>query len=87
MIFHILAIAGFVVVFGAFLVISRTLNGMGLLLLRTEYLLKRELELMKEREQVKIKILKEQLIEEERRRKIEAESDPLLKIPFKSKKA
>jgi hypothetical protein len=87
MIFHILAIAGFVVVFGAFLVISRTLNGMGLLLLRTEYLLKRELELLKERELVKIKILKEQLTEEERRRKIDAESDPLLKIPFKSKKS
>ncbi len=86
MVFHILAITGFAVVFGAFLVISRTLNSMGLLFLRMEYLLRRELELLKEREQVKLKILKEQLTEEERRRRIEAESDPLLKIPFKTKK-
>ncbi|MBL8027590.1 MAG: hypothetical protein JNL74_14310 [Fibrobacteres bacterium] len=87
MVFHILAVAGFIVVFGAFLVISRTLNGMGMLLLRMEYLLKRELELLKEREKVKLKILREQLVDEERRRKIEEESDPLLKIPFKPKKA
>lgn len=87
MVFHILAFFGLVVVFGAFLVITRTLNGMGQLFLRVEYLLRRELELLKEREKVKMKILKEQLVEEERRRRIEAESDPLLKIPFKKKEA
>ncbi len=86
MVFNIIAMAGFAVVFIFFLIITRTLNGVGILFLRMEYLLKRELELLKERELVKIKILKEQLEDEERRRRIEAESDPLLKIPYKVKK-
>jgi len=86
MVFNIIAMAAFAVVFVFFLVITRTLNGIGIFLLRMEYLLKRELELLKERELVKLKILKEQLEDEERKRRIEAESDPLLKIPYKAKK-
>ena len=70
----------------SFLVISKTLGGIGIGLLRLEYLLGRELELVREKERVKKQIRDAQNKDEEKRRMREAENDPLLYIPYQVKK-
>jgi hypothetical protein len=80
------ALFGLVVVLIAFLVIVKTLGGLGVILLRMEYLLSREYELVLEKEKIKQNILKRQQDEEDRKRKRDEELDPLVKIPYTVKK-
>jgi hypothetical protein len=80
------AFFGLVVVLIAFLVITKTLGGIGVILLRMEYLLSREYELVLEKEKIKQNILKRQQDEEDRKRKRDEELDPLVKIPYTVKK-
>jgi sensor histidine kinase YesM len=83
---QIFAIMGFTVIFVAFLVISKTLGSIGILLLRLEYLLGREFELVLEKEKIKQKILQMQAKEEEKQKQREEALDPLMKIPYAVKK-
>lgn len=80
-VFHVLALFGVAIVFIGFLVIVKTVNTISICLLRMEYLLRRELELVRERERIKQEILRQQQAEESRRRKLEEESDPLMRMP------
>ncbi|MFH0920256.1 MAG: hypothetical protein V1913_07820 [Fibrobacterota bacterium] len=80
------AFFGLAVVLVAFLVIVKTLGGLGGILLRMEYLLSREYELVMEKEKIKQTILRRQQEEEDRKRKREEELDPLVKIPYSVKK-
>lgn len=82
----IYALFGLALVLVAFLIITKTLGGIGVLLLRMEYLLSREYELVLEKEKIKQTILKRQQEEEERKRRREEELDPLVKIPYAVKK-
>ncbi|OGS36139.1 MAG: hypothetical protein A2293_04455 [Elusimicrobia bacterium RIFOXYB2_FULL_49_7] len=80
------SIGCFLIILVFFLVIVKTLNGVGIALLRLEYLLNRELSLVSERERIKKQIMSQQAKEEEDRRKRETDVDPLLKIPYAVKK-
>jgi len=82
MVFLVMACMALVIVLIAFLVIVKTINTIGIAFLRMEYLLKRELELVRERERIKQEIYRQQRIEDDRRRKLEEESDPLLRVPY-----
>ena len=80
------ALFGLAIVGVAFLVIVKTLGGIGVVLLRMEYLLSREYDLVMEKEKIKQTILKRQQEDEERKRKRDEELDPLVKIPYTVKK-
>ncbi len=77
---------GLAVVLVAFLVISKTLTNVGVLLLRMEYLLSREYELVKEKERVKKKIADQDAATQQRQAQRHMEHDPLLRVPYMTKK-
>jgi hypothetical protein len=83
---QVYAVFGLAVVIVAFLVIVKTLGGIGVILLRMEYLLSREYELVMEKEKIKQVIVKRQQEDEDRKRKREEDLDPLVKIPYTVKK-
>lgn len=82
----IFATFGLCIILIAFMVITKTMGNIGISLLRMEYLLKRELELVKERERIKAEIMRQQMLEDERRRRLEEESDNLAAVPSAVKK-
>jgi hypothetical protein len=86
MVYTVFALSGLAVILISFLVISKTINNIGISLLRMEYLLRRELELVKERERIKADILKQQKTEEERRRRMEEEPEGMSNLPSSVKK-
>ena len=86
MVYTVFAAFGLGIILVAFMVIAKTINNIGISLLRMEYLLKRELELVKERERIKADILRQQQSEEERRRRSEDESEGMAKLPSAVKK-
>jgi hypothetical protein len=86
MVYTIFAGIGLCIILIAFMVITKTINTIGISLLRMEYLLKRELELVKERERIKADIMRQQRMEEDRRRKMEEESEGIGNIPSAVKK-
>ena len=86
MVYVIFAGFGLAVVLVAFMVIAKTINNVGISLLRMEYLLKRELELVQERERIKAEIMRHQQVDEDRRRRMEEESEGLANIPSSVKK-
>jgi len=86
MVYTVFALSGLAVILISFLVIAKTVNNIGISLLRMEYLLKRELELVKERERIKAEILKQQKTEEERRRRMEDEPEGMGNLPSSVKK-
>lgn len=83
---QVYAFLGLAIVLVAFLVITKTLGGIGVLLLRMEYLLSREYELVQEKEKIKQTILKRQQEEEERKKRRDEELDPLVRVPYAVKK-
>jgi hypothetical protein len=71
----------------ALLVITKTMNSIGIMLLRMEYLLSREFELVKEKEEIKKKIAEKQSEADQRyAQRHGAADDPLLRIPYMMKK-
>jgi len=84
--FQIFAIAGFFLVLGAFLLVARTLGNMGISLLRLEYLLNREYELVREKERIKRTMKERQERDKTLKDRREQELDPLMKIPYEIKK-
>ena len=83
---QIFAVFCFAIVLIAFLVITKTLGNMGIQLLRMEYLLRREYELVEEKERIKKEILDQQTRLEEEQKRREEETDPLLNVPYAIKK-
>ena len=86
MLYMVFAAFGLGIILVSFMVVAKTINTIGISLLRMEYLLKRELELVKERERIKAEIMRQQQMEEDRRRKMEEESDGMGAIPSAVKK-
>jgi len=86
MVYIFFAGAGLCIIFISFMVIVKTVNGIGINLLRMEYLLKRELELVRERERIKAEIMRQQQLDEERRRNMEDDPDGLVNIASSVKK-
>lgn len=86
LILQIFSIFGFAIVLIAFLVITKTLGSIGISLLRMEYLLTREYELVEEKEKIKKEIMERQKKDEGLRKRREEEVDPLLNVPDTIKK-
>ena len=86
LILQIFSIFGFAIVLIAFLVITKTLGSIGISLLRMEYLLTREYELVEEKEKIKKEIMERQHKDEGLRKRREEEVDPLLNMPYTIKK-
>ncbi len=86
MVYIFFAGLGLCIIFISFMVIVKTVNSIGINLLRMEYLLKRELELVKERERIKAEIMRQQQLDEERRKNMEDDPDGLVNIASSVKK-